>query len=264
MTGETGMKCDMNKDDAIAKLELLIKEGETVLATSHYIEGVIGAPYVKSELFSPWRAKASIALHELLPESQQDAMKDLEKKANDHTGIARQWQGLLQGTLEGIQQGFIVLEDSNDSDDDIVIEQILDRFPDVVASINRRHAGRDGFAINDEYDVQDLLRSICLAYFDDVRAEEAVPGFAGKNSRTDFYLKDEARFIEVKMTRDGLRDKELGEELSIDIPQYREHPGCERLFCFIYDPGRLVRNPTGLKRDLEKIIPEFVTVIIAR
>ena len=37
MTGETGMKCDMNKDDAIAKLELLIKEGETVLATSHYI-----------------------------------------------------------------------------------------------------------------------------------------------------------------------------------------------------------------------------------
>lgn len=123
------MKCDMNKDDAIAKLELLIKEGETVLATSHYIEDVIGAPYVKSELFSPWRAKASIALHELLPESQQDAMKDLEKKANDHTGIARQWQGLLQGTLEGIQQGFIILEDSNDSDDDIVIEQILDRFP---------------------------------------------------------------------------------------------------------------------------------------
>lgn len=141
MTGETGMKCDMNKDDAIAKLELLIKEGERVLATSHYIEGVIGAPYVKSELFSPWRTKASIALHELLPESQQDALKDLEKKASNHTGIARQWQGLLQGTLEGIQQGFIVLEDSNDSDSDIVIEQILDRFPDVVASINRRHAG---------------------------------------------------------------------------------------------------------------------------
>ncbi len=47
------------------------------------------------------RAKASIGLHELLPESQQDAMKDLEKKANGHTGIARQWQGLLQGTLGG-------------------------------------------------------------------------------------------------------------------------------------------------------------------
>lgn len=258
------MNGDMNKDDAVAKLELLIKEGESVLATSHHIEGVIGAPYVKSELYNPWRAKVSIALHELLPESQQDAMKDLEKKANNHTGIARQWQGLLQGALEGIQQGFIVLEVSNSNVDDIVIEQILDRFPDVVASINHRHNGRDGFAINDEYDVQDLLRSICLAYFNDVRVEEAVPGFAGKNSRADIFLKDEACFIEVKMTRDGLRDKRLGEELSIDIPQYREHPGCKRLFCFIYDPRRLVRNPTGLKRDLEKIIPEFVTVVIAR
>ncbi|MBP3894216.1 MAG: hypothetical protein J6D34_09285 [Atopobiaceae bacterium] len=109
-----------------------------------------------------------------------------------------------------------------------------------------------------------MLRSICLAYFDDVRDEEAVPSFAGKNSRIDLFLKEEARFIEVKMTRDNLRDKKLGEELSIDIPQYKEHPGCERLFCFIYDPGRLVRNPTGLKRDLEKIIPGFVTVIIAR
>ena len=91
-----------------------------------------------------------------------------------------------------------------------------------------------------------------------------MPSFAGKNSRIDLFLKEEARFIEVKMTRDNLRDKKLGEELSIDIPQYKEHPGCERLFCFIYDPGRLVRNPTGLKRDLEKIIPGFATVIIAR
>ncbi|MBY4797310.1 hypothetical protein K6V98_02880 [Collinsella sp. AGMB00827] len=254
----------MDKDDAIAKLESLIKEGESVLATSHHIEGVLGAPYVNSELYSPWRAKASIALHELLPESQQDAMKDLEKKANDHTGIARQWQGLLQGTLKGIQQGFIVLERSDDDAADNVIEQILNRFPDVVNSINRRHANRDGYEITDEYDVQDLLRSICLAYFDDIRDEEAVPSFAGKNSRIDLFLKEEARFIEVKMTRDGLRDKRLGEELSIDIPRYKEHPGCERLFCFIYDPGRLVRNPTGLKRDLEKIIPGFVTVIIAR
>lgn len=254
----------MNKDDAVAKLEALIEEGESVLATSHHIEGVIGAPYVNSDLYSPWRAKASIALHELLPLTQQDAMKDLEKKANDHTGIARQWQGLLQGALEGIQQGFIVLEDADETTVDLVIERMLERFPDIVSSINRRHGGRNGFPINDEYDVQDLLRSLCVAYFDDVRDEEAVPSFAGKNSRIDLFLKDEDRFIEVKMTRDGLRDKKLGEELSIDIPQYKEHPGCEHLYCFIYDPGRLVRNPTGLKRDLERIDPGFVTVIIAR
>ena len=191
-------------------------------------------------------------------------LKKLEEKDTNHTSTAEDWQGQLQGALEAIANGVIKLDETNEADADAAIERMLDRFPDVVASINRRHAGRESFAINDEYDVQDLLRSICLAYFDDVRVEEAVPGFAGKNSRVDIFLKDEARFIEVKMTRDGLRDKKLGEELSIDIPQYREHQGCKRLFCFIYGPGRLVRNPIGLKRGLERIIPEFVTVIIAR
>lgn len=254
----------MNKTEAIEKLKKLIDEGDDVLKTNHFVDGVIGGPYVDSKIYFPWRAKASIALHDLLPESQQAAMIDLEKKTSDHTSLARQWQSQLQGALEGIEQGFIILENDDESNADIIIERMLERFPDFVASINRRHAGRDGFVANDEYDVQDLLRSICLAYFDDVRDEEAVPSFAGKNSRIDLFLKEEARFIEVKMTRDGLRDKKLGEELSIDIPQYKEHLGCERLFCFIYDPGRLVRNPTGLKRDLEKIIPGFVTVVIAR
>lgn len=254
----------MNKSAAIAQLNTLIEEGVKVLATSYTRSGVLGGPWVKSELYVPWQAKASMMLHEVLPEHQQTLLRKLEEKKTDHISIAEEWQGQLQGALNAIENGVIELGETDENGADIVIERMLDRFPDVVSSINRRHAGRDGFAIHDEYDVQDLLRSICLAYFDDVRDEEAVPSFAGKNSRIDLYLKDEARFIEVKMTRDGLRDKRLGEELSIDIPQYKEHPGCEHLYCFVYDPDRLVRNPTGLKRDLEKVIPGFATVIISR
>ncbi len=259
-----GMKDDMNKDDAVAKLESLIEEGKAVLDTSYFVNGVFGGPWVKSELYSPWQATAAMMLHEVLPEHQQTLLKKLEEEETNHTSTAEEWQGQLQGVREAIENGIINLDETNEDDVDAVIESMLNRFPDVVASINRRHNGRDGYAINDEYDVQDLLRSICLAYFDDVRDEEAVPSFAGKNSRIDLFLKDEARFIEVKMTRNGLRDKNLGDELSIDIPHYKGHPGCERLFCFIYDPDRRVRNPTGLKRDLEKIDPGFVTVIIAR
>lgn len=254
----------MDRNIAIDQLNTLIEEGKEVLATSYSFDGIFGGPWVKSALYSPWQAKASMVLHEVLPEHQQTMLKKLEEKDTHYTSTAEDWQGQLQGALEAIANDVIKLDETSEADADAAIERMLDRFPDVVASINRRHAEREGFAINDEYDVQDLLKSICLAYFDDVRVEEAVPGFAGKNSRADIFLKDEERFIEVKMTRDGLRDKKLGEELSIDIPQYREHQGCKRLFCFIYDPGRLVRNPTGLKRDLERIIPEFVTVIIAR
>lgn len=254
----------MDKNAAIMYLNKLIEEGKAVLATTYSSDMVYGGPWVKSELYSPWQTKAAMVLHEILPEHQQTLLRKLEKKDTNHTSTAKDWQGQLQGALEAIKNGVIKLDETNEDDVDEMIESILNRFPDVAASLNRRHAERDGFAINDEYDVQDLLKSICLAYFNDVRIEEAVPSFAGKNSRIDIFLKEEARFIEVKMTRDGLRDKKLGEELIIDIAQYREHPGCERLFCFIYDKDRFIRNPTGFKRDLEKIIPGFVTVIIAR
>lgn len=253
----------MNREVAIAQLNALIEEGKTVLASNHYADGVFGGPWVKSDLYAPWQAKAALALHEVLPEHQQALLRALEEKKTNHTSTAKDWQAQLVGALDAIEQGVIEL-DGADDEVDMVIERMLNRFPDAVDSINRRHSGRDGFVVGDEYDVQDLLRSICLAYFDDVRVEEAVPSFAGKNSRIDIFLKDEARFIEVKMTRDGLRDKQLGEELSIDIPQYKEHPGCGRSFCFVYDPARLVRNPTGLKRDLERVAPGFATVVIAR
>lgn len=252
----------MDKCDAIAQLNKLIKEGKSVLNTSYSSGDVLGGPWVESKLYSSWRTRVIMLLHEVLPEHQQTQLKRLEVKRNSLTSIAREWQAQLQGTLDAIKNGVIEFDGVDGGENDALIERILERFPNVVASINHRHAGRDGFVINDEYDVQDLLRSICKAYFDDVRDEEAVPSFAGKNSRCDLFLRKEDRFIEIKMTRNNLCDRKLGEELSVDISQYGGHPGCKRLFCFIYDPGRFVSNPIGLKHDLEKIIPNFVTVII--
>lgn len=49
-----------------------------------------------------------------------------------------------------------------------------------------------------------------------------VPSYAGGNSRTDFYLPQYETYIETKMTREGLRDKEVGEQLVIDIARYGE------------------------------------------
>ena len=66
---------------------------------------------------------------------------------------------------------------------------------------------RETLKIEDEYDVQDLLHALLLLYFDGVRAED----YAGKSSRMDFLLKNERVVIEVKKTRLGLADKELGD-----------------------------------------------------
>lgn len=78
----------------------------------------------------------------------------------------------------------------------------------------------------------------------------------------DFLLKNERVVIEVKKTREGLGDKELGEQLIIDIDKYKKHPDCEKLVCFVYDPEERIHNPVGIMNDLNKQHDGFAMVII--
>jgi hypothetical protein len=102
----------------------------------------------------------------------------------------------------------------------------------------------------DEYDVQDVMHAMLRIYFDDVRAEETTPSYAAKSSRIDFLVKSEEIGIEVKMTRVGLSDREIGNQLIEDIARYKSHPNCRSLVCFVYDPDGRVTNPDGLTSDL--------------
>ena len=77
------------------------------------------------------------------------------------------------------------------------------RFHLFAIQLERRHAKRPSFSIDDEYDVQDLFHAILALHFDDVRAEEVTPSYAGNSSRVDFYLPDARLMVEVKMTRDS-------------------------------------------------------------
>lgn len=123
---------------------------------------------------------------------------------------------------------------------------------------------RPTLAIEDEYDVQDLLHAILRLEFDDIRPEEWCPSYAGSSKRLDFLLKKEAIVIEVKKTRSGLGQKEVGEQLIIDIANYRKHPHCLHLFCLVWDDVRLISNPEGLRVDLEGSNDGFVSVSIVR
>lgn len=144
------------------------------------------------------------------------------------------------------------------------LENLLRRFHAVALQLKHRHSARGTLLINDEYDVQDLLHALLKSIFDDVRPEEYSPSYAGGSSRMDFLLKQERIVIEVKMTNNNLKDKQIGEELLIDIQRYQRHPDCGVLFCFVYDPGNYVRNPDGLKADLSRKYDGFeVRVIIA-
>ena len=142
--------------------------------------------------------------------------------------------------------------------------KICRRFPAFVRQLLKRHNNRPSFPIDDEYDAQDLLHSILRLEFDDVRPEAWTPSYAGKSSRMDFLLKRERLVLEVKMTRDGLGARELGDQLIIDIDRYKEHQDCGTLICFIFDPERRLANPAELEDDLSGLRGALeVRVIVA-
>jgi hypothetical protein len=136
------------------------------------------------------------------------------------------------------------------------------RFPLFAREIAQRHGGRPGFAIKDEYDVQDAIHALLRLHFDDVRPEENVPSYAGSRTRLDFLLKREKTIIETKMTRDGLGQRKLVEELINDKAHYRQHPDCEALVCFVYDPDGRVDNPAALETDLAGTEAGLTTTVV--
>jgi hypothetical protein len=132
-----------------------------------------------------------------------------------------------------------------------LLSNLFSKFHKVAQHLRYRHGDRDTLVIKDEYDVQDLLGSLLRIDFEDIRSEDYVPSYAGGNSRVDFTLKEEKIIVEVKMTNDYLKDKDIGSQLLIDIGRYHNHPDCEILAVFIYDRLDNIRNKPGLISDLE-------------
>ena len=142
------------------------------------------------------------------------------------------------------------------------VERIFNRFKNVAKELKTRHAKRTTLRIKDEYDVQDLLRALLALYFDDVRPEEWTPSYAGSSLRIDFLIPEIEAVIEVKKTRPTMTDKTLSEELIVDIEKYQAHPTCKKIYCFVYDPDNILRNPTAIKNDLEQKHQGLVRVFI--
>ena len=225
-------------------LEDLIKEGEE-LASDVKID-MIGDQYINDRKhFLEWSATALLLfLQEHYPNQPQITRFEYHAKRLAHT---------LDTCLIqiGILKAFNAIQPTaHKTDYDTLLNTIFENFHICARQLQRRHSHRPTLDIKDEYDVQDLLNALLRLHFDDVRPEEWTPSYAGGNNRMDFLLKDEEIAIEVKMTRDGLKDKEGGDQLLIDIAKYQKHPNCKSLYCFVYDIDGHIRNPRGLEKDL--------------
>jgi len=130
------------------------------------------------------------------------------------------------------------------------VQRLLQRVVTVAAQLRAPYQNRKGFEIRDEHDLQHLLNAILRTEFDDVRREEWGPSHAGSSARVDFLVADHGVILEAKMTRAGLADKRLGEQLTLDLAHYQKRSECDALVFFVYDPARQLKNPAGLRKDL--------------
>jgi hypothetical protein len=182
---------------------------------------------------------------------------DLARASVVYVALRRLVEQTLRSALEESWQ----LDRSTRDAVSLVVE-ICRRFPLFVRELATRYDRRVPIAITDEYDVQDTVRALTRLHFDDVRPEENVPSYAGTRTRMDFLLKRECIVVETKMTRASLKQQRVVAELIQDKAHYATHPGCKTLVCFVYDPNRLLDNPTALIDDLSDETETLRTVVV--
>lgn len=206
-----------------------------------------------------WLAEIDTISAKVIAEERSKAIL-ISGEFDDHEFIPQpiiQVRAVNIEVLSAVDHTLSLLDDPKDtsapSDPSHVIKQLFDRFHTGALQLKRRYGGRETLRVEDEYDVQDLLHTFLKLHFDDVRAEEYTPSYAGGSSRIDFIIPDHGIAIEVKKTRDTLKDKKIGDELIIDIGRYSSHPSVTSLYCLVYDPDAHIVNPRGLEADLSKL-----------
>ncbi len=132
-----------------------------------------------------------------------------------------------------------------------LLERVIKGLPRAIYPFRNRRKNKVAIEFSDEYDVQDLFYTLLLPWVDDIRAEEHTPSFAGSSARPDFELRAHSIICELKYIRDRSHAKKVCDELLVDISRYGETGDWQTLYIIIYDPGKHLRNPAGVKADLE-------------
>lgn len=133
-----------------------------------------------------------------------------------------------------------------------VVVAIGRRFLYVQRDLAKRHGSRPTLEVNDEYDAQDLFRSLLRLFFDDIRPEDYTPAYAGASSRVDFVLKEFELAVELKHSRQSMSAKDLGEELLVDVARYGGRADIGHLVCIVFDHDGHLDNPRGMEADLSR------------
>lgn len=252
----------MNKETAIKVLNELLEEIQDILNSSTYFDIDYDMDLIKEEVYDAFILKVKTLFKLILKDKDDENIKKLSSINFNSIENIKMIEKIIQNLKMYIEREYILLEKKENVNLANIFDLIFNNFHKVVKSLRNRYNNRNTLDVDDEYDVQDLLFAILQIFFKDIRKEEWTPSYAGNSARVDFLLKEEKVVIEVKKTRKTMKDKDLGEQLIIDIAKYKSHPDCKKLICFIYDPEGRIVNPEGIVKDLENENKNFVKIYI--
>ena len=136
------------------------------------------------------------------------------------------------------------------------ILRLIDSFPKAAAVLATRKRGRHPFAIDDEYDVQDLFHAMIQPLVPDIVEEDPAPKVAGHSTRLDFTSKATQIGFEIKHLKKPGDATTAREEILLDERTYQEHPYIETVIAFVSDPETHIALPdrTAFEADLSQTV----------
>lgn len=119
-------------------------------------------------------------------------------------------------------------------------EKICSRVAKSARILTGRRKGKDPFVIIDEYDVQDLLHFLLLAFFKYPVIENPLSKPAGAaSSRADLSIEDLGLIVEAKFVRTEKDQGKLEKEIAEDLVFYTTWAPLKYLFFVIYNSADL-------------------------
>lgn len=137
-----------------------------------------------------------------------------------------------------------------------LLEPLLRRLPSMIRQLRWRQGDGPPFRVENERDLEDLVRAVLPLRFDEVRLESRTPRYSSR-TRTDFFLPRGKIAITVKYVRGDLLEPQLREQWNEDIAYYRGWPSCRVLVGYIYDPEGLLHEWRILQKTLSDSLDDL-------
>jgi hypothetical protein len=131
------------------------------------------------------------------------------------------------------------------------LESALRRLPQTIRELRYRQTDRPTFRVEDQRDLEDLLRAVLPLCFDGIRPHSRTPRYSPA-TQTDFLIVPQQLALTAKIVASSGQEAHLREQWQEDVAYYRSQPNCGTLMCFSYDPHGLLTEPRSLESVLSR------------